>query len=160
NACMAARAAETAGKLYGPAGFWKMHAWLFEHSGSFDDGNFAGFLQGLGFDPQPFQQTMLTMDMLAPVQDDIKEGDKLGIKSTPMMFVNGVEIRGWGSDAYALKNAVDAVAKLNPPPISATTFHPPTKETKAAEDANQAIADWQDDKKTPAMAWPDRKQNW
>jgi len=61
NSCWAARAAETAGKLYGPAGFWKMHNWLFEHSGIFDDQSFPPGLQSLGFEPVGFQQHMKGM---------------------------------------------------------------------------------------------------
>ena len=36
NACWAARAAETAGMLWGPEGFWKMHVWLFDRRGVFE----------------------------------------------------------------------------------------------------------------------------
>ena len=37
NACWGARAAETAGILYGNDAFWKMHFWLFDRAGSFTE---------------------------------------------------------------------------------------------------------------------------
>ncbi len=159
NACWAARAAETAGKLYGPSGFWKMHDWLFEHSGVFDDATFPPALESLGFEPVHFQQVMKEMDTLALVQADIKEAEGLGIHSTPMMFVNGVEIKGWGSDAMALKNTVDALAK-QAPQVGATNDRPPSAAERNAAEANDIIDLWRNDKKTPAMAWQHRKNPW
>jgi len=67
---------------------------------------------------------MLTMEMLALIQEDIKEANALGIKSTPMMFVNAVEIKGWGSNANALRDTVEALAAHAPATGSANTDVP------------------------------------
>lgn len=95
NACWAARAAEAAGMLKGADGFWAMHHWLFARNGSFTDADFPPALAQLGYDPAAFTQLMQSPETLTPVQNDIEEAVLLGLYFTPMVFVNGVEVRGW-----------------------------------------------------------------
>ncbi len=70
-ACWAARAAEAAGLLYGNDGFWKMHFWLFDHEGSFDDADLRQGMAELGFDYQAFLAAMTGQETLPGVEADI-----------------------------------------------------------------------------------------
>jgi protein-disulfide isomerase/uncharacterized membrane protein len=95
NACWAARAAEAAGTLKGDAGFFTMCGWLFERSGAFTDAELRAALPELGFEPAAFVRTMHEGSTEALVKSDIRDAIGLGIRSTPLVFVDGVELRGW-----------------------------------------------------------------
>lgn len=107
NACWAARAAEAASIVGGDDGFWRMHAWLFARHGSFTEGDLNAGLATLGFDRNAFLSAMHANDTLARVTDDIELGLRHGLESTPMVFVNGVELRGTRAP-QALERALDA----------------------------------------------------
>jgi protein-disulfide isomerase/uncharacterized membrane protein len=160
NACWAARAAEAVGMLHGNEGFWAMHHWLFERAGAFDAPALRQGLQSFGFDADKVIAAMSGPETLALVQADIREAIGLGLRRTPMIFVNGVELMGWGTDALALHNAVEAMAKLSPPPGDPTMDRPPTAQQRLANEASEIIDRWRDTLKTPAMAWPVRAQPW
>jgi protein-disulfide isomerase/uncharacterized membrane protein len=115
NACWAARAAQAAGILQGEDGFWRMHHWLFSVGGSFTDASFPGSLRELGFDPQQFLATMQGPETLQRVKADIDEGLSLGLFYTPLIFINGIELKGWNAP-NALNRAVSAVLAVNPEP--------------------------------------------
>jgi protein-disulfide isomerase/uncharacterized membrane protein len=134
NACWAARAAETAGILRGNGGFWAMHRWLFSQKGSFTDASLPPALQQLGYDAQQFIQTMQSQQTLDVVKADIQEAYDLGLHFTPMIFVNGVELRGFIGNSNALVNAVNALAASNPPPGSASQDQPPRAVQKYVDD--------------------------
>ncbi|MCB9856545.1 MAG: thioredoxin domain-containing protein [Phycisphaerales bacterium] len=94
NACWAARAAEAAGILGGNAGFWEMHDWLFEQSGSFTDATLPQAVQKMGYDYAEFTQVMTSQTTLDLVKSDINEATWLGLHFTPMVYINGVEVLG------------------------------------------------------------------
>ena len=150
NACWAARAAEAAGILYGNEGFWKMHDWLFERRGSFtttkelEDG-----IRLLGYDPTGFVRTMTSEETLRRVREDCDEAEALGLFFTPMIFINGVELKGW-YQPNALIRTVDEVAATNPPPRTAAWDRPP----RAFE---KYIADWADE---PVRQLPADQTSW
>lgn len=124
NACWAARAAETAGILGGEEGFWRMHHWLFDRGGAFTDQELSQAIPELGFDYRQFASMMQSQQTLTPVEQDIDEASALGIRQTPMIFINGVELLGWHS-TNAIVRAVDKVAATNPPPLTAAADRPP-----------------------------------
>ncbi len=110
NACWAARSAETAGMLGGESAFWEMHQWLFENKGMFKDGRLPSMLRDeLGFDMQEFTELMISDETLERVQGDIEDAVTLGIFYTPMIFVNGVELK-WHMLPVSLTSTVDTVA--------------------------------------------------
>jgi protein-disulfide isomerase/uncharacterized membrane protein len=133
NACWAARAAEAAGILYGNDAFWRMHRWLFERGGAFTDDKLRQGLEELGFDGSEFLRTMQGPETLARVQADIEEGLELGLHFTPMIFINGRELRGWHAQR-GLVRAVERLAAENLPPATAAADHPPSAEVKYIED--------------------------
>jgi protein-disulfide isomerase len=144
NACWAARAAITAGMIHGDQGFWQMHDWLFSQHGSFTDQSFPPALTGMGFDPSQFTALMQTDATLSEVKKDIDEAYALGIYFTPMIFINGVELKGWNAP-NALTRAVQAVLAAKPPPAATSADHPPTALEKY-------MADWRE---RPVQAIPE-----
>lgn len=150
NACWAARAAEAAGILRGNDGFWQMHHWLFDKGGGFYDNELNAALQSMGYDVKEFTKVMMGPETLARVQEDIEEAISLGIFYTPMIFINGVELKGWNAP-NALKRAVERVAATNPSPADGLMVQPPSATEKY-------IADWQEGVRrslpSAPMSWP------
>lgn len=134
NACWAARAAEAAGEAYGTNGFWKLHHWLFEKGGSFTNADFPPALQQLGFEPKRILDLMQTPAMLQRVQADVAEAFALGLHYTPMIFINGVELKGWNAES-AVRRAVMQVADMQLPPRGPERDAPPPALEKM-------VADW------------------
>jgi len=123
NACWAARAAEAAGLLYGEEGFWKMHRWLFSVDGAFTAAELDRGLEELEFERAPFLRWMQGPRTLEIVEADIEEGRSLGLHFTPMVFINGVELRGWRVP-NAVRRAVDSLAATDPPAMTASGDRP------------------------------------
>lgn len=136
NACWAARAAESAGILRGPQSFWQMHRWLFSQDGSFTDASLPDDLRRMGYDPDQFIKLMMSEQTLKPVREDIAQAVELGLFFTPLIFVNGVEIRGWNIPG-GFTRAVEKIAASNPPPRTAAWDRPPTA-------ADKIIGDWRE----------------
>jgi len=133
NACWAARAVEAAGMLHGNDGFWKMHFWLFDRAGSFTEPELNAALGQWGWDHAEFKRVLLSDETLDLVKTDIAEAIELGLHNTPMIFINGVELRGW-SVPNALTRAVDALAATNPPPGDGSQDRPPAAREKYVDD--------------------------
>lgn len=113
NACWAARAAETAGVLGGEDAFWEWHDWLFLNSGKFPTGQLPGLVEEMGFDRQEFTQIMVSDEALVPVESDIADAVELGLFFTPMIFINGVELKWWAIPSRlgpAVNRVADAIA--------------------------------------------------
>ncbi len=72
QACLAARAAEAAGSLGGPDGYWRMHEWLMGNQRNLDADSIRRAAATLGIDP-----------------------DALAVRSIPMIFVNGKFLPRW-----------------------------------------------------------------
>jgi protein-disulfide isomerase len=150
NACWAARAAEAAGVLWGPEGFWKMHAWLFDRKGGFETTEeLESGIREMGYDPKGFIQVMTSPETEKAIKADAAEAKQLGLFFTPMIFINGVELRGWNTP-NALIRAVDALAAVNPPARSAAHDRP----SRAFE---KYIADWRE---APLVNLPADKKPW
>ncbi len=139
NGCWAARAAEAAGILYGVDGFWKMHKWLFEPTrrGEFQTTqDLENGLRSLGLDPAGFTQVMQSEETARRVREDVQLAKELGLYFTPMIFVNGVELKGWHVP-NALARTVDDVAATKPAPRGPEADLPPSALEKY-------IADWRE----------------
>lgn len=136
NSCWAARAAEAAGILKGNDGFWAMHRWLFSRAGNFTDADLKAAASQMGFNPEAFLEVMKGPETLQRVQADCEEGNALGLYFTPMIFVNGVEFKGWQVSG-ALRKTVEEVAASNPLPLKATADRPLLAGSKY-------IQDWRD----------------
>jgi protein-disulfide isomerase len=147
NACWAARAAEAAGMIGGTPAFKKMHEWLFNRGGGFTAEELDQGLAQLGFDRNMFLPLMTGPETLARVKADIDEAVSYGLRTTPFIFINGVELKGWRA-ANALVNAVNGLAASKPQALGPEADRP-----IKARDA--FVEEWL---QQPAMAWPDRKK--
>ena len=133
NACWAARFAEAAGLLGGQAKFWEAHALMFDRGGAFTDAEFPALVTRLGLEPRLFSRTMQSQATLDLVKADIADGFSLGLSQTPMMFINGVELRG-AHRPGAVSQAVQSVIASGVPARSAAADTPPNAFAKAAAD--------------------------
>ena len=95
NACRAARASVAAGLVGGLDGFRRMHAWLFDRRGDYDADALRRCVADLGLDPIAFDHTIDGPEVRRIVRHDIDAAHALGVTSTPTLFLNGVELRGW-----------------------------------------------------------------
>jgi protein-disulfide isomerase/uncharacterized membrane protein len=132
DACFGAYAAEAAGELGGVSAFWQMHEWLFARDGKFTPADVVAFGNSIGVDGVKLRTLMDSALIQQRVKDDISEGEKLGLRNTPMIFVNGVELRGWMAPD-SLVNAVQQLAASNPPKRSARADKPPLAEARVME---------------------------
>lgn len=124
NACRAARAAEAAGLLWGDDGFWQLHNWLFERRGDFSITELRDQVRAMGRDTSKFMRLVEDDRTLAYVKEDIEEAVALGLQYTPMVFVNGVELKGTQA-RDAVVRAIDALAAENLPALTAEADTPP-----------------------------------
>lgn len=157
NACWSARAAEAAAIVAGAnaalegkdqwtaanEAFWKMHKWLFSQAGSFTDASLPPTLSSMGFDPNQFIKVMSGPQTLKLIQDDIEEAWSLGINGTPMVVINGVELKGWESPR-AMERAVEALINSGAPAKNARDDAPPLASEKY-------LADWREQKPRPTQ---------
>jgi len=134
NACVAAQAAEAAGILGGNDGFWRMHHWLFDHQGTFTTDELTAAARDFGHDAQVFWATMRGAEVRRRIEADVEEGRGLGLHFTPMVFINGVEVRGWYGKPDAIVRAVERVAATNPPALTAANDHPVDATIKYIQD--------------------------
>jgi len=149
GACFAAKIAEVAGLLQGNEGFWRMHHALFARQGAGDpraQGAFTSrdeyvqFVQRQGFDITQFDQLMNDPATKATIDgwiaSESAEAVALGLFYTPMVFINGVELKGIMAP-QAVSRAVDALAATNPPAKGPEDDDPPLA-------AERYVADWRE----------------
>jgi protein-disulfide isomerase len=87
-----------------------------------------------GYDADEFERVWQGPETLRLVQGDIAEGFGLGVRSTPTVYINGVEFKGWDAP-LALTRVVDKLLAANLPVRSAAHDHP----LSAVE---SYVADW------------------
>ncbi|HVA49269.1 MAG TPA: trypsin-like peptidase domain-containing protein [Pirellulales bacterium] len=105
-ACQAARAAEAAGIMKGEAGFWEMHAWLFERMGRFSGDELRDALPTMGYDDvDGFLATMNGEKPLENILRDVLDAATLPNVGLGTMVMNGIQLES-GEIEDALAQAV------------------------------------------------------
>lgn len=105
DAALAARCANEQGK------FWQYHDYLYSHQGGENQGvfskdNLKKFASDLGLNTGQFNDCIDANKYLKDVNDDIAVARKLGVNSTPTVFINGAEVVG--AQPYAnFKSVID-----------------------------------------------------
>lgn len=145
DACFAASAALAVGTLGGTDAFWDIHGWLFERKGSFTAPQLSQKVTSMGLDANLIVSIVNAQSNFGEIRSDIALGNDLGLRYTPMIFINGVELKGFTAP-NALIRAVDALAKTSPAPATADNDRPPLA-------ADRYIADWRE---APAATMPER----
>ncbi len=90
-----------------------------------------------------FVKVMQSPQTLTLIQRDIDRAMLLGINGTPMVLINGVELKGWEAPR-AVETAVEAIIAANPPAQTAKADMPVLASEKY-------VADWRDQ---PARSLP------
>ena len=139
NACWAAKFAETAGILGGNEVFWKAHRMMFKRKGRFTTEDFPGLVEELGYDPQMFQNIMVGPAVDALLAEDVALGGQLGVYFTPMIFINGVQLK-WYQNNTGLAKQVGMVAEaIKTGRDDGTLKSPPTTAVKYVEDWRDGV---------------------
>jgi protein-disulfide isomerase/uncharacterized membrane protein len=102
SACLAAVAAECAGEQ---GQFWQYHNLLFANQQELGRVFLIQYAARLGMDVARFTECLGSADIQARVREDAAEGGRLGIDSTPTVFINGRKIKG-ALEPELLTNAV------------------------------------------------------
>jgi predicted DsbA family dithiol-disulfide isomerase/uncharacterized membrane protein len=88
EACAAAVAAECAGR---EGKFWEYHDYLFEHGAALGH---VAIAAKLGLDVARFRECLGRDQAREAVEQDVNEGTRLGVESTPTLFFNGRTVAG------------------------------------------------------------------
>lgn len=91
NAAYAAEAASTQGK------FWEMSDLLFNKQAEWSkliqpESYFFDLAKQLNLDLEKFKKDMASQSVKNRIQSDLSEGEKIGINSTPSLFLNGKKV--------------------------------------------------------------------
>lgn len=146
NGCYAAYAAEAAGMFGGEQAFWEMHHWLFDRGGGFTASELDVKLAEMGLPTgEAFKQFMLSPGVKQKIEHDVEIARSLGLHQTPMIFINGVELkpRAW-QRFNGVRNAVERLLAQNPPALDHRNDAPPMATEKY-------VSDWRD---APARSTP------
>jgi len=101
EAAQAARCAQKQGK------FWEMHDLLFKNQSSFSPEFFISLASSLNLDTNKFIKCVNNNETLSWIEEDVKEGKRLGVNGTPHFYVNNYKITEL-IDYSQLKELVDS----------------------------------------------------
>lgn len=85
RAALAANAAREQGK------FFEFIELLYRNQDSLDDASLKGFAAELGLNAKQFELDFTNNKAAAEVRKDMADGDRLSVRSTPTVFINGVK---------------------------------------------------------------------
>jgi protein-disulfide isomerase/uncharacterized membrane protein len=141
-ACIAAYATEAAGILGGNDAFWGVHKWMFAQKGTIRESDLFAKVAEFGIDPIQFSQLMRSEGVKSLVLEDVQEAVDLGIYFTPMIFVNGVELK-W----YAIPSSLSSTISLIASAIESGADDGVIKQPPSA--TQKYVLDWQDGRRVP-----------
>lgn len=99
TAAKAAIAADAQGK------FWEFHDLLFRNYNRLSDQKIDDIRLSLNLDKAKFEKVMKAPETLARINRERQEGQNIGVRGTPTVFVNGQKVRRANYDG--IKNAVE-----------------------------------------------------
>ena len=74
--------------------FWKLYYKMFENQSKLDEDSLKGYVKELGLDVDKINKCIVSGKYIAKIESDIKDGEKVGVKSTPTFFINGQLVSG------------------------------------------------------------------
>ena len=84
---MAAMAAGRQGK------FWEFHDELFKNYNRLNEQKVENIVKQLSLDETKFNKDKTNRELINHIQQDYKEGIKIGVRGTPTVFINGKQFR-------------------------------------------------------------------
>ena len=87
--------------------FWEMHDWLYEERLPISPAQMFDFVQGIGLDGDQFLNDIEDDEARNRVQEDLLEGRKNGINSTPTLYIDGVRY----DDAWDFHSLLEALRR-------------------------------------------------
>ncbi|MBI5733946.1 MAG: DsbA family protein [Candidatus Kerfeldbacteria bacterium] len=75
--------------------FWLYHDKLFSEQPALSRSDLLSYAAGLGLDSSQFTACLDSKAKTKIVRQDINEGDKRGVNSTPSFFLNGAKVADW-----------------------------------------------------------------
>jgi protein-disulfide isomerase len=136
----AARAANAAGKQ---GKFWEMHDLLFVKQSEISEKGIEGFAKELGLDMKQFAEDWRSEAVADAVAADRKQAEKLGLRGTPSIFING---RSFSLEQFELTEELDPWVQLEiqlrtgKPGVPSAITPKPMKATEAAATSAPAPA--------------------
>jgi len=103
HACTAAILARCAGQ-YGK--FWQYHDTVFQRQSSINAANLRQWGTEVGLTSEQMTTCLNSKDMKDKIAEDVALGNRLGVDSTPTLFINGRKLLG-GRGINDLKNEID-----------------------------------------------------
>jgi protein-disulfide isomerase len=103
KAAEAAEAAREQGK------FWEYAGLLFKNQEHLEIENLVQYASQLGLDAKKFQDALVSGKYADKVQRDLQDGYKLGVNSTPTVFINGRRVKDKSKES--LRAVIDAALK-------------------------------------------------
>ena len=73
--------------------FWKFHDRLFENYKTLDDAKILEIRKEFGFDTPEFDALMRHPEVRRRVVKDRYEGQLIGVRGTPTVFINGIRLK-------------------------------------------------------------------
>ena len=106
NASLAGVCADRQGK------FWEMYDKMFSNQGALAASDLSNYANQIGLNASQFQSCFASQGANASVQQDINEGNSIGVQATPTFVIGETTIKGaQSSDVF--KSAIDnELAKL------------------------------------------------
>jgi protein-disulfide isomerase len=100
----AAHAASEAAHRQGK--FWEMHDKIFANQAAMSPEQYEKYAQEIGLDLEQFKRDVVSSEVKARVDADVKEAGSLGVTGTPAFFVNGRFLSG-AQPFAAFKTLID-----------------------------------------------------
>ncbi|MGZ5966729.1 MAG: DsbA family protein, partial [Polyangiales bacterium] len=95
----------------GQAGFWKAHDALFAGQGDFSEPALEAIAKQIGLDWKKAKTALDEGTWSAAIEEDVKEGNRIGVSGTPTVFVDGHRIVGAQPEAVLVR-AIDRALSL------------------------------------------------
>ena len=114
TAALAAQGAESYGK------FWEFHDLLFNNFDKLNDQKIQDIAQELGINQTDYQQMIKDPIIQAKINQDLMEGERVGVTGTPAVYINGRLLRNRSLKAFqaAIDKELQKLAKKDVKPGS------------------------------------------
>jgi protein-disulfide isomerase len=105
----AVKAAEAAEAAREQGKFWEYSALLFKNQEHLEIENLVQYASQLGLDAKKFQDALVSGRFADKVQRDLQDGYRMGVSSTPTVFINGKRVKDKSKES--LKAVIDAALR-------------------------------------------------